>query len=440
MKDAYIYRISIGQLVECLSTAIELVNPVVAGHNKRVAVLSREIGRAMGLSEDVLQEIYLAGLLHDIGAAPLTIQEKEQLIQFDVENPYKHCLVGYLLLRNYKPFRKIAKIILYHHEYWQHGTNMGYIGEPIPIASYIIHLADRVDVLVKQNQHILLQRGNIIDHIAEKIGSVFAPPAVEAFRSLQDKESFWLSTSFNQLFSEHEYINTDKRTMSIKEIEDFTKLVSLVIDFKSRFTASHSRGVSDVAKLLGYMMNYGEHKCSELSIAGNLHDIGKLIVPNEILEKNGKLDDKELAYIRSHSYYTNMILSQVRQMKDIAEYASQHHEKIDGSGYPYHVGEGELSAESRLMAVADVYTALAEDRPYRIGMDSTDVKDILQKMADMRHLDGGIVKLLISNYGILDASRKAEQAKAVKEYRAFSEHLDSMLSGDRCDLHDNLQN
>ena len=243
MKNTFIYRISIGQLVECLSTAVELVNPVVAGHNKRVAVLSREISRAMGLPEEEVQEIYLAGLLHDIGAAPLTIQEKEQLIQFDVENPYKHCLVGYLMLRNYKPFRKMAKTILYHHEYWQDGNNRGYIGEPIPMASYIIHLADRVDVLVNQNQHILLQRENIIDHIMEKIGSVFAPAAVEAFMSLQDKESFWLSTSFNQLFGEHEYTNTDKSSMTVQEIEDFTKLISLVIDFKSRFTASHSRGV-----------------------------------------------------------------------------------------------------------------------------------------------------------------------------------------------------
>ena len=188
------------------------------------------------------------------------------------------------------------------------------------------------------------------------------------------------------------------------------------------------------------MLNYGEQKCSELSIAGNLHDIGKLIVPNEILEKKGKLNDKELAYIRSHSYYTNMILSQVPQLKDVAEYASQHHEKIDGSGYPYHVGDSELSSESRLMAVADVYTALAEDRPYRMGMGGKDVKDILQKMSDVRHLDSSIVKLLISNYGILESSRKAAQAKAVKEYRAFSENLESMLSGDRCDLDLNLKN
>jgi HD-GYP domain-containing protein (c-di-GMP phosphodiesterase class II) len=435
MKDTTQYAISMNELVECLSTAIELINPVVAGHNRRVALLSKQIAKVMGFSDSEIEEIYYAGLLHDIGAAPLSIVEKEQLLQFDVDDPFKHCMIGYLLVRTYKPFTNIAKIILYHHEYWMNGKNKGYLGEQIPFASFIIHLADRIDILVNHNKNILLQRKDIVDYIAHKVGSVFAPKAVEALRVLEDKESFWLSSSFENLFIKSTDSISQKHMISIDELEEFTRLVSLVIDFKSRFTASHSRGVSAVSQMLGRLKGYSEEKSTELSIAGNLHDIGKLVVPNEILEKNGRLNREEQAYIHSHSYYSYQILAQVEELRDIARYASQHHEKLDGSGYPYHIENGELSDESRLLAVADVFTALTEDRPYRLGLGMDDVVTIIGRMADERELDSSYVELLRINYGIINSVRDESQTDAIRKYSSFWNNLNNMLDTTQCELH-----
>jgi HD-GYP domain-containing protein (c-di-GMP phosphodiesterase class II) len=423
------YNISKMQLVECLSTALELVNPAVAGHNKRVAVLSRELAKIMCLSEHEVQEIYYAALLHDIGATPLSIKEKNDIIEFDVNKPYKHCLLGYMLLSNYKPFEKIADIVHYHHEHWLKGQNRTNTGELIPIGSFIIHLADRVDILIRQDQHILTQKKRIVDHIKLRQNSVFAPEAVAALDILNDNEAFWLSsTNDPNCLMRMSGCRKNDEYISQEELEDFTELISLVIDFKSRFTASHSCGVSTTVGLLAEISGMTGIEQKELQIAGNLHDIGKLIVPNEILEKNGRLDDDEDAYIKSHSYYTYSILSQIPDLQTIATHAAQHHEKIDGSGYPFHIGGEEISLNSKLLAAADIFTALTEDRPYRQGLEKDDVLSIMNKMSDERHLETDIVKSVKDYYGDIDQLRIEAQNDALVKYKDFWKTTNKMLA------------
>jgi HD-GYP domain-containing protein (c-di-GMP phosphodiesterase class II) len=135
-----------------------------------------------------------------------------------------------------------------------------------------------------------------------------------------------------------------------------------------------------------------------MEVAGNLHDIGKLAVPNSILDKPGKLTKEEMAVMKSHTYYTYFVIDTIGGLQQIAEWAAYHHERIDGSGYPFHCSESEINTGARIMMVADIFTALAEDRPYRKGMSKEQIVQILNQFSDRCLLDTRIVNLLFDNY------------------------------------------
>jgi HD-GYP domain-containing protein (c-di-GMP phosphodiesterase class II) len=143
-------------------------------------------------------------------------------------------------------------------------------------------------------------------------------------------------------------------------------------------------GISNLAFMVSKYLGYSEEKCLEMKIAGLLHDIGKLAIPNSILDKNGSLTQDEFSIIKSHVYYTKMILDGIEDIREISDWASNHHEKLNGTGYPRNLDESKLFEESRIMGVCDIYQALTEDRPYRNGLDKNKTFAILDGMV----LDG----------------------------------------------------
>ncbi|NMB08339.1 MAG: HD domain-containing protein, partial [Tissierellia bacterium] len=139
---------------------------------------------------------------------------------------------------------------------------------------------------------------------------------------------------------------------------------------------------SSFAQYLGY----DEIMVEKLTIAANLHDIGKFIVPLEILEKPKKLNSMEFLTMKSHVYYTKLILKQIEGLEDIAEWAGNHHEKLNGKGYPERLDENSLTKEDQIIAFADIYQALIEDRPYRKGMAPKKAIDIMKNMANKGYI------------------------------------------------------
>lgn len=147
-------------------------------------------------------------------------------------------------------------------------------------------------------------------------------------------------------------------------------------------------------------------------IAGNFHDIGKLIIPNKILEKPGKLTSEEFAIMKSHTYFTYYTINSIGGLEQIAEWAAYHHEKLDGSGYPFHCKSGEIDTGSRIIAIADIFTAISEDRPYRKGMDKNESYKVLKTQTDNGLLDKRIVELLFDNYDCINNYVKENQASS----------------------------
>ncbi len=129
-----------------------------------------------------------------------------------------------------------------------------------------------------------------------------------------------------------------------------------------------------------------------MHIAGLLHDIGKLHVSIDILHKEGKLTPEERFEINKHTYYTRKVLEQIQGFEDIVDYASNHHERMDGTGYPYRIPGEKLGELERVMAVCDVYQALTEERPYRESLPAEKVWAIMDGMVSGGHLDGEMLE------------------------------------------------
>jgi HD-GYP domain-containing protein (c-di-GMP phosphodiesterase class II) len=408
-------NIPLFDLVTCLSGALDLVSQALADHHRQVAYIALSIAREYGLSEDQQEELVLAGALHDVGL--FSLKEKLEARSFELEEPYRHAELGYLLLRVFEPFSDVATLVRFHHVPWDGGSGSHFKGMQVPIGSHILHLADRTVVLINRQQEVLGQVTGIVERIEQYSGKLFMPELVNTFKSLSQKDYIWLDVASPSIGS------TLLRVIKLPTIElDVSGLLSLakffshVIDFRSRFTATHSSGVAATAELLAKLAGFSERECQMMKVAGYLHDLGKLAVPAEILEKPAKLTVAEFNVIRSHTFHTYRTLEALSDLDIINAWASFHHERLDGSGYPFHLRGQDLPLGARLMAVADVFTAITEDRPYRKGMTSDAALQVLQQMADNSALDPSIVSLLELHFDEVDSARISAQAAAVKEY------------------------
>jgi HD-GYP domain-containing protein (c-di-GMP phosphodiesterase class II) len=144
------------------------------------------------------------------------------------------------------------------------------------------------------------------------------------------------------------------------------------IEMRDPYTAGHQLRVADLACAIATEMELPQDKIEGLQMAGSIHDIGKLSIPAEILSKSTKLTEIEFSLIKEHSHSGYEMLKNVESPWPLAQIVYQHHERMDGSGYPRNLKGDEILMEARIMAVADVMEAMASHRPYRpsLGIDT----------------------------------------------------------------------
>jgi HD-GYP domain-containing protein (c-di-GMP phosphodiesterase class II) len=379
-------RISLEHVLASIIKSIDMYNFLLQGHHRRTAIIAYQLGIAFALEPEQLNELVLAASLHDIGA--LSITERDQLIEMDVENPEPHEIHGADMLEGFRPFDPIAKIIRHHHIRYDDVLSGKVSEDEVPLECYILHLADRIDVLLLKNEGETNQRQIVIDGINDRFGSIFAPMLKGAFQSIAATDDFWdniLETSFYDLLFMS--LHSDNYEIEENDIESLALVFARIVDDKSAWTSKHSQTVSALAYRIGQRMELDPEECFELKIAGYLHDIGKIAIPSELLEKPGKLDEEEFKKVKSHAKYSSLILSPITELSNIARWAVNHHEKRNGSGYPLRLRESAFDDKMDIVAYADIFSALAEDRPYRKGMTKHEILSILGEMAPVQLSD-----------------------------------------------------
>lgn len=398
----------LGNLLITLSETMDLSNPHISQHQHRTAYIALEIANHAGIKGRMLENIFTASLLHDIGA--LTVEEKVLLHNNESENEELHTVRGEILLNRIPWLKGISKIVRNHHRSWQDWDEG--LENPVVTASQIIYLSDYVERLIDRNRYILHQTDDIVAAVHKLQKGKVNEKIVSHFIDVSKREDFWLNLTSPRLYMILLH-NGPFQNISV-DLDDILLISNLycdLIDFKSPYTATHTSGVAECAAMLSKLFGFTDTEIKSMEIAGNFHDIGKLLIPNSIIEKPGKLTDSEYALMRCHSYYIYNTLTSIGGLGKIAEWAAFHHERLDGSGYPFHYSGDKIDTGSRIMAVADIFTALVEDRPYRKGMDRNQIYQIFKPQAH-NQLDKKIVELLFDNYNAVYSHVKEKQAAA----------------------------
>ncbi|MDD5132530.1 MAG: HD domain-containing protein [bacterium] len=405
--------INLFNLVLSFSDALDLASPELVQHQIRTAYIAWELAKKTGMDRGDIENLVIAALIHDVGA--LTAEEKINLHEADTIMTEPHCILGESLLKNVPVFAAAARIIRLHHQKWQDW--MPVVENPLTAQAQILNLSDYVERSINRSRYILHQDRGIIERVSQLAETDIQSGIIDIFKDVAKREDFWLTITSPRIYSLLYHEATYRSiVLDLSDLKSVSEIFRNLIDFRSRFTATHSAGVSTSAALLARYFGLTEWEIELMEITGNLHDLGKLMVPNSILEKQDKLTSEEFAIMKQHTYFTYMTLCTVNGLEEIAEWAAFHHEKLDGSGYPFHLRANKLSMISRILAVADIFTALTEDRPYRAGMSLTEAMTIIKDMDIKGMLDQNVVKVLEHNLADIASETKQQQAKAREFY------------------------
>ncbi len=255
-------------------------------------------------------------------------------------------------------------------------------------------------------------------------GQEFHPDCVEAFQEVSEPAAFWLDATSKRIYAiMTQQVDWPTLTIDEQAVEGISQIFGRVVDSLSPWTATHSAGVAATTVGLAERQNFSAREQVLMRAAGFLHDLGKITVPSGILDKQGKPTEEEWAILQGHTYHTFRILDTIGGMPQISEWAAFHHERLDGKGYPFgHVAK-DLTLGSRIMAVADTFTAVTEDRPYRQGMGHQEAMKVLGEFVATGRLDKEVVGALVRDFEQINELRQSEQNAYAQKQKALAEHM-----------------
>lgn len=425
------------ELVGALSTALDLTEGLLAGHSTRTCWLAMRLGAEIGLAEAEAEALFYAALLKDAGcssnAAALTqifggderalkrmqATAGRSLVASAVLSiramastdplPVRVRRLVHVAIHGSKERRAIehtrcerggqiagkagfgpdvATAVMSVHEHWDGGGQpMGLAGARIPLLSRIIAVCAALDVLIsaygaRRALRILTRRSGA--WYDPELTSVLVALAADGL--VQELVAGRVEERIGEMEPGGLIRLSDEA-----DVDRIASAFAEVIDAKSPFTASHSRRVSEIAGALAEHFGLPPADVRDVRRAGLLHDIGKLGVPNRILDKPGRLTAEEYLLVREHPMLSLRILAPVGIFDRVSELAASHHERLDGTGYFRGLDAEALSLGARIVAVADVYEALTADRPYREAWTSERAIEVMRRSAG-EHLAADVVE------------------------------------------------
>ncbi len=393
----------ISELLYAVSDALDCLEKHLTGieswHSQRVAYLSAVMAERMGIDSKSRVRITETAVLHDNALSNYmteTVKEGKDgrvtEVIWDKDYLEKHCLEGEDNMEFFPFVEECRGTILYHHE---RADGMGPFrkraGE-VPVSSRLIHLSDSLDVLFGLQHMTRAKYEKMRRYVDDEKGRSYDPETADAFleAASYDLLSSMEGPGIRKLLMD--LLPVKRETVTGDQLIDLSCLFARIIDYKSDFTCVHSMGIAHKAMEISKYYGWDLETQEKMFFAGALHDIGKLMVSSDILEKPDKLTDVEYGEIKNHAMGSYRILSSVSGLEDITSWACLHHEKLDGSGYPFGKTADELGMKERLMACLDIYQALTEERPYKEGLPHSKVISMMESMASNGKLDGQLVR------------------------------------------------
>ncbi len=435
LQESATGAVSLAEILSALSFALDLTEGAVPGHALRSCVLGMRLAQELCLPTAQRTSLYYALLLKDVGCssnaarlcqiigggderrlkAGIKLEDwtrpsrpkgstlrllwtsvlpdgtamarvagivriglaqhrnNEEVIQL-------RCDRGAHILRKLGLGDKAAEAVRGLDEHWD---GSGYperrTGQAIPLESRILAVAQHLDVFAAERGIDVA-----LDVLRERSRRWFDPELVRIAEHLHADGTLWDGVLPGTPEKEIRQAALDLapaevHTLEASGIDLICEAFADVVDAKSSFTFRHSVGVTGAALRIAKNLGLSEARLRFVNRAALLHDLGKLAVPNSILDKPGKLDAAQWQVVQEHPRLTNEILSRIGPFAEMAFVAGAHHEKLDGSGYPNHLTGNRLPIEARIIAVADVYGALTEDRPYRSGLSHEEAMGILRQ-------------------------------------------------------------
>lgn len=396
-------------VIYALSDALDLVGIDDIAHGKRVGIMAAECAQHQGWPWAEVAFLFDLGLLHDVGVSS-SVTHGHLVSEFDWESSQGHCGVGYALLREFAPLARMAMPIKFHHTHWEHLLEKE-IDPQVARRANLIYLVDRVDALAAPhytNGNLLMHVQPIREQIAERAHKYFSPELVEVFLAASSSEAFWLNLESRgiQAYLADMLAQSQPYDASVQELKQLATIFSRIVDAKSPFTAEHSLGVARLARFMAERLGVSAENCDMIEIAGLLHDIGKLRVPDEILDKPSRLDERERKVMNTHSFETYQILRMIPGFQEIAPWAAYHHEAPGGTGYPFRLPAESLDIEARILRVADIFQAMVQDRPYREGLSADEVREFMEGLVRQGKIEARIFAVAADDMlGAMSAAR-----------------------------------
>ncbi len=384
-------KLNLTHMVENISLSFDLMafSEPPRYHSIKVAFIGTLIGYGLNLTRTQRIDLYLSSLLHDVGAIASEAQmllEYTQRKNIDLQH---HATVGFEILKEIPFFETIADIVKDHHN-----------ASSDNLLSRIIYFSDEIEVILRSSD-IFEPRV-----LQAKVLSIFKDKAefkdiLDVFMDIIKTDAFLIIYSNIEEIKKYLQSHVEDRFVVVNPdaLNSFAKAVAKnFVDIKSKFTLNHSLDVAHTALVIAMQLGLSKAECKTIETAGFLHDIGKLFVSNEILEYPGKLEGKNWLKMKSHAYFTYSFLKQLELCEDIIHIASSHHECLDGSGYPFGLNESKLTTGAQIMAVADIYAALRQLRPYKPHpLDHNGAVEILLDMAKKGKINKEFVKAIPVN-------------------------------------------
>lgn len=372
---------------EIIRKTLSIINKSIISHGEITGyILYKMLEYDRIYSEQELVDYTMLGILHDIGF--YREPNVNNFRDIELKDPWTHSVYGFLFLKYLSPMDDKAEIILYHHLDYNRYSKVK--SRYLHIIEYL-NLADKMDTFMHMGTKELDK-----DYFTKYRDITFSGRALDTFLKAEEKYQITNRMADGSFKDELSSLLT-KKVFAENYKKGFLEMLAYTIDFRSEHTVIHTMATVSFAIQLGKLMRLKPSELNHLYYGALLHDIGKIAIPIEILESTDRLSQEDMRVMKAHVRITEMILEGTID-EEVVKIASRHHEKIDGSGYHKGLTEKDLTLPQKIVAVADILSALYGKRSYKESFESSKIKEILSEEAGNNKISKEVVACLFRNF------------------------------------------